>query len=69
MNDCPRFGKWFGGCHFKPRYDRPAERFATELHFVEMMSAEQIKAAQPQPTVYVRDVCVRCGKTIERQKP
>jgi hypothetical protein len=58
---CPRAGRLIGGCKFSPRYDSHA------------YSAEQIKALAyaggwriPGTVTYVRDVCERCGKTIER---
>src|SRR5690606_8334876 len=26
MSECPRFGKWLGGCRFEARYDQRTER-------------------------------------------
>ena len=64
MADCPRAGEWHG-CKFEPRYDigPPAGHFKTE-------SADNLPAviAACKPKTYVRDVCVRCGRTIERVK-
>lgn len=73
MSDCPRFGKWIGGCRFRARYDNGAA----------MPSPEQLSAAtdgaftcdipeivgllKSQQATYVRDICVRCGKTVERK--
>ena len=67
MSDCPRLGKLYGACEFRPRYDR------------EPPSAEVIKAIQGDlaapltcdlETVvrrtYVCDVCIRCGKIVVR---
>jgi hypothetical protein len=68
---CPRAGKLFGGCKFEARYDEPepstdvfARCFGTV--FIETMDADQIKAMRSSMRRYVRDICVRCGRTIER---
>lgn len=74
MSDCPRFGKWFGACKFAPRYDQPVHDlmggFRT-ITFYEAMTPQQITALKDGDSkiIYVRDVCVRCGKVIERAKP
>lgn len=52
-------------CRFEPRYDRgPARPFGR-------ISAEPATltalAETRRQVTYVRDVCTRCGKTIERQ--
>lgn len=61
---CLRAGRFFGGCKFEPRYDtipsgeinvKGSSRAATDL----------IQAAARR--IYVRDVCTRCGHTIERE--
>jgi len=61
MSDCPRFGKWIGGCQFEARYD---------LSAVELPACHEVKmtltmAEKFRSKTYVRDVCIRCGKTIE----
>lgn len=61
---CPRFGKWVRGCRFEERCDlAPADLSAfTNIKgngvgsFMEKLRRK----------TYVRDVCIRCGKTIER---
>ena len=62
MSECPRNGWLAGTCKFEPRYDiseplLPAN--TTKISDPEM--AETFKRK-----TYVRDVCVRCGRTIER---
>jgi hypothetical protein len=71
MVDCPRFGKWFG-CRFEPRYDEPP--LLSHIFGDGMFSS--IKIDGKMQTIedlipmkkYIRDVCVRCGKVVERQK-
>lgn len=66
MNDCPHLGRWSGGCRFEARYDKSP---------VEILQYEHIKINDPacmepfRKVTYVRDVCIRCGKTIERSAP
>lgn len=63
MNDCPRFGKWIGGCRFEARYDlSPADlsQFADLRGTGTGAFLERLRSK-----TYVRDVCIRCGKTIE----
>lgn len=67
MTRCSRFGKLIGGCKFAPRYDlsRPAldgDFKGTAGGIVSALEASKAKT-------YVRDVCERCGKTIERANP
>ncbi len=62
--DCKRAGRIFGGCHFAPRYDLgPADvsRFTSLSGAGAGSFLEKLRKQ-----TYVRDVCVRCGKTIER---
>ena len=62
-NRCPN--SWFGAHKMEARYDLgPADlsQFATfQARNVSYMDALRTKT-------YVRDICVRCGKTIERIK-
>lgn len=64
--DCPRAGKLFG-CKFRGRYS-VNEGYVPEVHHMVFSYGPQPKPI-PRKTVYVRDVCERCGKTIERQEP
>lgn len=62
MTDCPRFGKWFGGCKFRPRYSvGQASQSALNLVKDRYVDAESILAAAAGQT-YECDVCVRCGR-------
>lgn len=72
-NNCPRFGKWIGGCRFEPRYDEPT--IASILNGGMWSSAsfkidgKNMSLEDISPTKkYIRDVCIRCGKTVERPK-
>jgi len=62
---CPRFWKLIGGCHFEARYDLSAAR---QFEGSVESSASAILSAMDRmrAKTYVRDVCTRCGKTIER---
>ena len=64
MSTCPQFGAVFGGCRFEPRYDKKALDL-TKIGRAQA-SAEQIEAMCQR--TYIHDVCVRCGKIVERTK-
>lgn len=61
MTRCPN--AMFGRHQFEPRYDTTMpddiEGFEGTLRAMESLKDK----------IYVRDVCVRCGQTIERTKP
>ena len=59
---CARFGKIIGGCKFEPRYD---SEFPNNYQ-VDRASVAALEALRKH--TYVKDVCVRCGKAIERQE-
>jgi len=62
MSDCPRFGKWFGGCRFEPRYDTHlSDRLVKINTYCGDMEALKDKT-------YLVDVCVRCGKYVDRKQ-
>ena len=70
MSECDRktiFGR--PACRFEARYDQgaiDAENFyASDLITIETHDRVDALAAWRKQT-YVRDVCVKCGKTIER---
>lgn len=61
----------FNGCaddihQFEPRYDKGA---ADIDHDKIVASANERTLEALRPLTYVRDVCVRCGATVERQIP
>lgn len=58
---CPRFGKWIGGCRFEARYEERSRQANFDGHIYPSSLRKLITIE-----VYVRDVCVRCGKTVER---
>jgi len=62
MSDCPRVGKLFGGCKFRPRYDTIGQTDP----FIWMMTPQL--QAQPAKTIYLCDVCETCGKTLFRRR-
>lgn len=64
MTDCPRSGKLFG-CKFRGRMDKTGAVDARG--YAGPVDAEMVNAMKSQWT-YVRDVCERCGKTVERVK-
>jgi hypothetical protein len=59
---CPRFGKWIGGCLFEARYDLSP---ANLDQFVGSIQMSATMAEKFRSKTYVRDICVRCGKTKE----
>lgn len=73
---CPRFGKLIGGCRFEPRYDRGASILRVKPGQRPIFEADAVQgrvdsllalAEQYRPQYYVRDVCIRCGRTVERE--
>jgi hypothetical protein len=69
MSDCPRAGRILFGCKFRARYDEhePSDIFAHLFH-TGQAAIEALKAGAKRST-YIHDVCVRCGRVIERKKP
>lgn len=66
---CKREGKWFGrGCKFEPRYDTEPSRLSIERS--QGYSADDLQklAEKYQKRTYAYDVCIRCGKTIQRNE-
>lgn len=64
MANCPRTGKLLGGCKFSPRYDLGEPQ---RVDVEECSAGAYIAILEAsKPKTYVRDVCERCGKTVER---
>lgn len=70
---CERVGKWFG-CQFQARYNYGAPVVAA----IQAMPALQsfiltltdVRALETlRSRTYIRDICIRCGKTVERSSP
>jgi hypothetical protein len=65
LSDCVHAGKLFGGCNFEARYDSfPIANEEQTIYVYALPIADRINAVVER--VYVRDVCTRCGRTIER---
>lgn len=62
---CPRFGKWIGGCRFEGRWEETVDGMNRTPQGAWLVSATGRNQGR---RTYVRDVCIRCGKTIERNK-
>lgn len=58
---CPRTGQWIGGCKFEGRYDQVIPK-----GFIRHMTEFEGSVKSLTVPVYVRDICVRCGRTVER---
>lgn len=61
--ECDRVGKLFGGCAFEARFDLGPSTMTGE-GYMGMRLGELVEKYRQK--TYVRDVCVRCGKSIER---
>lgn len=59
---CPHFGKWIGGCRFEPRYDETARAGRGVDYEGPVGSLRRLMMLE----TYVRDVCTKCGRTVER---
>jgi hypothetical protein len=61
---CPRRGKWIGGCRFEARYDyrAPTTTSVKSQHVDDTIQVIEASKARD----YVRDICVTCGRTVER---
>jgi hypothetical protein len=65
VTNCPRAGKLFG-CKFGPRYDTGAPTIGYKPSMVDNSTDIARVLNASKVVTYVRDVCERCGKTIER---
>ena len=71
-NDCPRVSRWIAGCKFEARYDEePAELVSEVVAEISRASDEAVRAIIRGNVrrTYIHDVCIRCGRTIERKDP
>ena len=67
MSECKRVGWRLFGCKFSGRYDtqEPAD---SDMHlFHSGQAAIEAIRAGIRKRVYVRDVCERCGRVVERK--
>ncbi|WP_157129877.1 hypothetical protein [Burkholderia pseudomallei] len=70
INECPRAGRWIGGCKFEARYDeRPVQRVSEVVQQISRASNEAVHSIMQgnMQSAYVHDVCTRCGKVIKRE--
>jgi hypothetical protein len=66
MSDCPRAGRLFGGCKFRPRFDTVS---ATEPDvFGIFYSGPNPPRPTPAKSTYICDVCERCGNVLFNRK-
>lgn len=65
MSDCPRAGKLFRGCKFRPRYDTVE---AVLQNPAAIFMSGTVHAPLPARRTYICDVCETCGKTLFRRK-
>ena len=61
MSDCVRANRLFGSCNFEARYDTVPTVDGQEAFW---LGPDKLEALSKR--TYVRDVCTRCGRTIER---
>jgi len=64
MSECARKNKWVRPCRFEPRYDSEPHNGAGFEEITGMRGSRMIELLTKR--TYVRDVCVTCGKTVER---
>mgnify|MGYP001618447839 FL=1 len=64
MNDCPRLGRLIGGCKFEARYDKSEPKINGNFTYHGMQGSARLE--QLRQLTYVRDVCIRCGRTVNR---
>ncbi len=68
QTNCPKSGRLFGGsCQFEARYDYdgPTDTLKEELSLKPHLSnADKEKLLERR--TYVKDVCVKCGRSIPR---
>lgn len=62
-DNCP--SGYFGAHKFQPRFDLGPSTWKPES-YVGFRAAEHIEAYREK--IYVHDICVRCGKIINREK-
>lgn len=73
--DCPRAGKWFGGCAFVDHYDETATgASAAELAALDELClfsddiVGAIRVLTATTRTYVCSVCATCGRTLQRPR-
>ena len=64
IEPCPRRDRWIRGCKFEERYDLGAPAAFHGMEGSAGMVLQVLEASKP--LTYVRDICVVCGRTVER---
>jgi hypothetical protein len=64
-NKCPNAGTWSGRHDFQPRYDRVPPADIPQIKGSGSVALEALELLCKR--TYVRDICTRCGKAIERK--
>lgn len=65
IDRCPN--GWFGSHKFEPRYDLGAADLSPFFTGrVDTFKADAVSIEKMRTKTYVHDICIRCGKTIER---
>lgn len=67
--ECPRQIYLFGSCKFEARYDTIPPPPSACAGLKTSVGGADVFIRALTKTVYVRDVCIRCGKTVERSLP
>lgn len=62
MSECDAKYRMFPRCRFQARYDFGRPDLG---RFKSIPTPEFIEALKPK--TYIKDVCIRCGKTIKRE--
>lgn len=67
MTECSRIGKLFRGCRFEPRYDiyTPTKELK-DIISRQWSTTPSDKDKLLEEMIYVQDVCIVCGKVVER---
>jgi hypothetical protein len=65
MGECK--ATWFRACKFRARFDYQGPKTPPRLEVRHQPMSDVLNALGT--TTYVRDVCERCGRAIEREKP
>lgn len=65
---CPRAGRWWNGCRWKARYEDVPSGYKPNDFRDEIFNGNITLWALIYRRVYVRDICVTCGATRERNE-
>lgn len=68
MTEIPAKCIGWSGHRFEARYDKGSVQGAPSMNFRESVDADGLALVleQYRPITYVRDICIRCGATVEK---